>query len=415
MAAINDGIKNQVQGRVAAAANQTIRAGLRKVAGNLLGINTQFDGPQVGDPQSRAIRRKTNYSTELLSYPLDVGENLQQGHYILFNINEYNPAAVEARKKIITEMRKHEDAILAEYLNDHKVLKTPAFGFVVVAGQARGSPRSYEEVRREYIRDHLVDGKKHKTTLKSDLPLTQQAIGGQNARPDSQSFALRYPATKILKTTISLYMPSSVQVSYNMDYSDEKIGFLADIGSSFIQDWREGNSVSMERINEELEKVGSAMRVGLLGLLNSVAPGAGVMAQIQSGRAITPKMELMFNGIGRREFTYEFTFIPKSALEAASIKQIIKQFKLNMSADYIEGSGFREMNLPGTFDITYMYQAGRNTNLNRISTCVLQSADVTYGGDRFQTYAEGVPQQTKLSLKFKEMEIITKSRIAEGY
>ena len=312
-------------------------------------------------------------------------------------------------------MRMHEDAILAEYLNDHKVLKTPAFGFVVVAGQARGSPRSYEEVRREYIRDHLVDGKKHKTTLKSDLPLTQQAIGGQNARPDSQSFALRYPATKILKTTISLYMPSSVQVSYNMDYSDEKIGFLADIGSSFIQDWREGNSVSMERINEELEKVGSAMRVGLLGLLNSVAPGAGVMAQIQSGRAITPKMELMFNGIGRREFTYEFTFIPKSALEAASIKQIIKQFKLNMSADYIEGSGFREMDLPGTFDITYMYQGGENKNLNRISTCVLQSADVTYGGDRFQTYAEGVPQQTKLTLKFKEMEIITKSRIEDGF
>ena len=152
-----------------------------------------------------------------------------------------------------------------------------------------------------------------------------------------------------------------------------------------------------------------------MGLLNSVAPGAGVMAQIQSGRAITPKMELMFNGIGRREFTYEFTFIPKSALEAASIKQIIKQFKLNMSADYIEGSGFREMNLPGTFDITYMYQGGENKNLNRISTCVLQSADVTYGGDRFQTYAEGVPQQTKLTLKFKEMEIITKSRIEDGF
>ena len=56
-----------------------------------------------------------------------------------------------------------------------------------------------------------------------------------------------------------------------------------------------------------------------------------------------------------------------------------------------------------------------NESLNKISTCVLESVNVAYGGDRFQTYAEGVPQQTKLSLKFKEMEIITKSRIKEGY
>ena len=61
------------------------------------------------------------------------------------------------------------------------------------------------------------------------------------------------------------------------------------------------------------------------------------------------------------------------------------------------------------------YLGKENDSLNKISTCVLEQVDVAYGGDRFQAYDDGVPQQTKLSLKFKEMEIITKSRIAEGY
>ena len=66
--AILNAVKNQVQGQVAARANKSIRAGLTKVAGNLLGINTQFSGPQLGPAQTRATR--TKYTTENLSYPL---------------------------------------------------------------------------------------------------------------------------------------------------------------------------------------------------------------------------------------------------------------------------------------------------------------------------------------------------------
>ena len=157
------------------------------------------------------------------------------------------------------------------------------------------------------------------------------------------------------------------------------------------------------------------MKVAAIAALDVAAPGSKAVAQIQTGRAITPKMELMFNGIGRREFSYEFTFIPKSPQEADVVQRIVYQFKYHMASDYIEGSGQREMEIPSTFDISYQYLGKENPYLNKISTCFLESVGVEYGGDRFQTYAEGVPQQTKLSLKFKEMEIITKSRIAEGY
>ena len=57
-----------------------------------------------------------------------------------------------------------------------------------------------------------------------------------------------------------------------------------------------------------------------------------------------------------------------------------------------------------------------NSNLNKISECVLESVDVTYGGDRYQTVGgDGMPQSTKMSLKFKELEIITRDLIEQGY
>ena len=98
-----------------------------------------------------------------------------------------------------------------------------------------------------------------------------------------------------------------------------------------------------------------------------------------------------------------------------------------MSSNFIEGSGNREMEIPSTFDIAYHYLAGKeNSFLNRISTCVLESVDIAYGGDRYKAYEPtsiypsgrgggAPPQTTKLSLKFREMEIITKNRIIEGY
>jgi hypothetical protein len=41
--------------------------------------------------------------------------------------------------------------------------------------------------------------------------------------------------------------------------------------------------------------------------------------------------------------------------------------------------------------------------------------DVEYGAERFKTYAGGVPQTTKISLNFAELNIITKKHIEAGY
>ena len=400
--AIVDGVKNAVTAQVAARANQSIRAGLTKVAGNLLGINTSFSGPQLGAQAPRFT--PTKYTTESLAYPLDVEEDTRQGHYIFFNINEQNKARI-AKQKFISETRHHERMIDAEYQQHlkkfHEGTKATGFG-------AFAQLRSKEEIKADYIKKHVIEN--------YDASALDSGSTGTptSSRKESSSLQLQNPTTIQLKTAIALYMPPSVQVSYGAEYNDTGISVRADIGAGIIQAFKEGANAKETAI-QALDKFDVGMKVAAIAALDLAAPGSKAIAQIQTGRAITPKMELMFSGIGRRDFSYEFNFIPKSREEADMVKRIVYQFKYHMASDFIEGSGMREMEIPSTFDIQYQYLGDENKNLNRISTCFLESVEVAYGGDRFQAYEGGVPQQTKLSLKFKEMEIITKSRIEEGY
>ena len=419
--AILDGVKNVVQGQIAARANSTIRSGLTKVAGNLLGINALNSGPNIGDPQTKAPRKQGVYDQKILSYPA-VPEGEGQGHYILFNINKFDKGAVAKRREYLSA-REIEDQINSEYGGGG------GFGFQATgSGAGLGAVssqnafnRSQAEQRRVLARNHGLVG--YDVSQRLDHQIMP---GGDHARPNSQSIQLRFPTTVRSTTPISLYMPPSVQVAYNADYTDANIGFVADIGADIFRQIQSGNVDQMDKeyFDTALGNVGTSLEKFLLGTLDVAAPGSKAMANIIRGRVITPKMELQFNGIGRREFSYEFTFMPKSSLEWLNVKEIIKQFKLNMSPNYVEGQDYKEMELPGTFDITYMHQYGENNNMNKISTCALQSVEVAYGGDRFQAIEDellgpttdyGVPAQTKLNLKFREMEIITKDMIEDNY
>jgi hypothetical protein len=94
-----------------------------------------------------------------------------------------------------------------------------------------------------------------------------------------------------------------------------------------------------------------------------------------------------------------------------------------MMPDYTNDTTRREMKIPNTFDITYMYQNAANGFLNKISECFLTKADVQYGGERFTAYepttsihGEGPPpQRTTLTLAFTELEVLSKKHVEQGF
>ena len=146
--------------------------------------------------------------------------------------------------------------------------------------------------------------------------------------------------------------------------------------------------------------------------------GAMEVVEMQRGFIKTPRMELAFKGIPKRSFQYDFKMIPKSAAEAEEIQKIIKGFKLNMLSEMVSGVANR-LTMPNTFDISYMYNGAENQYLHKISTCVLETMAVTYGGDRYKTFeASGngaPPVEVGITLGFKEMDLITREKANQGF
>ena len=366
--------------------------------GNLASVSPEAfaTGARAGTDATKVQRFRDKYYTEDLSFPLNVDGDSQEGHYIIFSILEQD------RAKLMTwQTRKAPDA--GALAADHG--RFPP---------ARQTAEQAETENENFVQKNLVDGAVDWRNF------TNRSKSGLN-----NSIQLAKKATTLLKATISLYMPASVKVSYATKYGDQEIGLRAETGAAAIKNFMETEGGFFDKAISAGGAIGEGgaqmLKQAGVKALEGLAPGAAALIAISRGKIITPRMELMFEGIGRREFSYSFTMIPKSAKEADHIEKIVGRLKHAMAADYSTGitgagaDGVREMDIPSFFNIMYMYKGKENTHLNKISTCVLSGMDVTYGADRFKTYADGVPQTTQISLNFVELNIITKKHIEIGY
>ena len=399
MPAILDGIKNVVAAKAASEAGQYI-----KVAGGLLSGGRSGDWLSKMNKSGRAsgvLEKGVKFKTKNLAYPLNVEGDPQQGHFIMFMINEQNDAKLKAMKeekklKSIAKGLDYESGVYASGLTSIAELEAAA-GRRISRNQIVGYPGGF---------DH------------------KQHAPGSDPAGKTGSLQLRKQATKRLDTAISLYMPPSLSVSYGMKYGEQEIGILAETGAAAIKAFRETSGDFTTKLQAAAGAAGPGAKTGMESWmqksLDVIAPGAKSLMELESGRIIAPRMEIMFEGVGRRDFSYTFIFIPKSKKESQVVEKIIHEFKYHMHPEF-EDDNARLMKFPSTFDILYMYQYGPNNFLNKISTCFLTKMDVEYGADRFTAYERthierngldgAPPQKTKLSLNFSEMEILSKTRI----
>ena len=216
-------------------------------------------------------------------------------------------------------------------------------------------------------------------------------------------------------------MPPTVQVSYTSDYTDTEIGAAANVAAAAYQDFQSGGK-TMDIVNKSLKKLGPEMSEGMVRMALGAADmipglqGAQEVIDIQRGFIKAPQMELAFKGITKRQFQYSFVMMPKSEMEAEQVEAIVKMFKAHMLPSMTDKDlGVRRLDIPSTFDIQYMYDNAENPHLHKISTCVLETMSVSYGGDRYKAFEGGRPVVTNLSLSFKEMDLITREKIEEGF
>ena len=376
---ILESITNKVRSTIAGRLNSATSSAIRSGVGSLTGVTKEGATSALG-----SIEKSGKFNTSILVYPSNVDSDPSQGHHIIFTIKSFIPGKVEPQKT------------------------KKSFPEVVNKISAEGG--TFDDFSSMPIEETK--------TLADSLP---SAATGRNGKSGGSIMASK--ATVKTGTVISLYMPPSVQVEYDVKYADQEIGTLAMLGKDAIDAFKGASGGTSAKLNAAAEALGPGGKEGLTNLLNAsldtLAPGAKALQQISSGKVITPRMEMMFEGVGRRSFSYTFAFIPKSAQEAKTIKEIIHAFKLNMMPEYSNTTTRREMNIPNVFDIQYMYQSTENKFLNKISTCFLQKIDVTYGADRYTAYdpvdGSPPPQKSSITLSFVEMETLSRDMIKEGF
>jgi len=376
---ITGAVRAQIASRLNSAITGVTSATSASASGKPLDI---FDKPD----------KTGKFTTKVMSYPDNVANDPQSGHFILFEVYAFSDGKLQSAKlkKDFDKIRKQ---IEAEYSTEVSIMH----------------------------RGEMSD--KELTAETNKRVMAKQAAGATapgGIAKGRKSIIAQMPVKK-MPAAISLYMPPSVSVSYDVGYKDSEIGTLAMLGSEAIKAFTSGKSTASS-LSAFVDSLGSTGAEGLksaaLSAIDVVAPGAKTLVNLASGKVVTPKMELMFENVGRRNFSFKFDFIPKSAKEAKTIQEIIYTFKENMMPEFVEGSS-REMKIPNIFGITYMYHNQENKFINKISNCFLKSIEVTYGGDRFTAYdpidGSPPPQKSSISLSFGEIEIMSKQMIREGH
>jgi hypothetical protein len=389
---------------------------LRRISGN---IGSVIRGDIGADSSEFAPINRSKQSTKMLSYPIDVGADPgigNHGHYIMFFINEQDGAKLkfgggyggdgaqdmglenvvgEAAKRRLKGVTKGFDSKIGSFLDKFNPDK---IGNQLLSG----------------LTDKIGGfGLGTKGRIKTEVKHQIRADKDQNVEFE------RSPTTR-LDTAITMYMPPSITTSYQSKYTDQSMtafGVNAIEAATAVMD---GTAVTDPSVKEGITK---AITEGAEGGVKAMARevGGGIVEQIEMkrGEITSDRLELAFKGIEKREFSYDFKMMPRSKEEADQVAEIIFAFKFHMLPELGEGSKGRNLKVPSTFDIQYMYVNQENNYLHKISTCYLSNMDVSYGGSKYTTYegnADGAPPvETSIKLTFKEIELITRERVEEGF
>lgn len=194
-----------------------------------------------------------------------------------------------------------------------------------------------------------------------------------------------------LKTvgTISLYIPETVNFTYAAQY----------------------DKLSLATAAQQTPIIGKAAKT-VLGAINS---GPAKLLLRGQGYAFNPQQQILFEGIDFRTYQMAFTFTPYSRQEAATVEKIIKLFKVHSAPRLATGSAGMFFVPPSIFTPKFFFNGQENKKINKITKSVIENIDVNYAPNGFTTQSDGAPTQIQLTINFKEIELLTRDRIEQGY
>jgi hypothetical protein len=346
-----------------------------------------------------------------LSYPRDVTNDLANGHYMLFYVNVQNKTKyiMEPADPLANEGR----GIGEEVQSFEESYEGQVFGKTV------SEFVTYADTSANYTAGLIGRGKTGNIISSDEHDL-------RKGRPPSTGISTVLPTTTRITDSVAIYLPPNVKDTLAAGYTDAATGIagLAAVGGmNFFnamkrQDFQSAAEslvgTASSFIKEAAKRLGGEILEGLTG-----AEGTVELVNKAFGQATNPYMEVLFDKMELRNFSYNFVFAPRNKNERDDVQKIIQLFRFHMAPE-LKGAQNRFLTLPSTFDIHYMYQlsagiAKENNFYSKIATCVLTGCDVDYTPGAVKSFHDGSPTQITMNLTFKETEMITKEKVNAGY
>lgn len=335
---------------------------------------------ELNDTSPVAHMKENPYDYGTVYYPNNV-QSLESGHYIIFDVLEKDTA-------------------------------TSAFARSVMAASSQVA----QSLGKDNISEKLKPSERSSrvTTIKNRKGGTEDRV----VQPSSGiSAGLLGNRTVRVSKTIVLYTPPGLKTSYNAQHEGVDTGIIGNLLGMKGGDVMTSAGEIIGRVKDAAAALGTELISGALSIIPGVGDLKGALTKV-TGKATNPNTEMVFKSVPMRAFDFVFEFAPKNKKELESMYKIIEIFKYHMHPA-IDGLG-NDFIVPEEFQITYMYLEHRNQYIPRVSRCVLTNLDIQHGDDAlFSTFAGdekgAAPIYTKMSLKFSETEIMTKTTIVKGF
>jgi hypothetical protein len=368
---------------------------------------------------------KSMYMNNIFRFPEDIG-NYDKGHYMIINIGQ----------QIKTKYRSADGDMGPMTVEKNLGALQQEMGTSINAVSAG------TKVLGEAVSSAVEWGKQVVDTFSVDsvkvMPLTANSNNtGARKIINDVSSQLQKPSflrtVRLTTDTIALYMPDTLQFSYNQGYSDLSMnqGILpglasaGDAGVSAIQQIARGGDIKSAvagALKNMTPFIGTKLAEALLPGGVGTAIGASLF-----GAVLNPQLELLYSSPEFRTFRFEFMMYPRSQSEALSVQKIINRLRFHQAPELLQGgSAGLFLVPPSEFDISFYYNGQENPNIPSISTCVLVNIETDYAPNgQFAAYevptsfggevklgGTGMPVGIRLSLTFKETQILTKFNYA---
>ena len=171
------------------------------------------------------------------------------------------------------------------------------------------------------------------------------------------------------------------------------------------------------------DDLGDMFKYELYGFIGSQVTGTTIneYLTLTGGAIFNPNVEMLYDGLDTRGFQFDFFLVSNNKEDTQAITDIVMEFKKYSSPSTGESNG-NWLTVPHLWDISYKGSRGSSLKFfNKFKPSVITAMNVqdNAGMNYHNTYTDGSPIVTALSIQFAEVDIITRedhdAAAQEGY